>query len=336
MSLTATQLFRTLGGFLEWPGNVPVTWTDLYSMGYRWISPKIQHGIEFEYTRRDLHTTLDVVVNQLHNTNLKCVGWGFLTGEDATEEGHLAALLTNQYGLDGYIANAETSYMDSGYDNSIKFVTAFRSLCNKPLAVQSLGSATMSNSLPWAYAFNVKPWLDADADFMPESYWTNRGLTDGAAPWYKPFNCYLEWHIKLGVPVERIHPTTGIWNSSAFATADEYLVDLKNVSWRGFNHYTLEETSREALQVLAKGIGMGLADAEININPIPIPLPPMPTLSERTAKRRAEITALLDAQILDWKQSKVSYKDTRLGVLHKIVHQKDVDFLTTLKLLQKR
>jgi len=124
--------------------------------------------------------------------------------------------------------------------------------------------------------------------------------------------------------------------SAAFATADEYLVDLKNVSWRGFNHYTLEETSREALQVLAKGIGMGLADAEININPIPIPLPPMPTLSERTAKRRAEITALLDAQILDWKQSKVSYKDTRLGVLHKIVHQKDVDFLTTLKLLQKR
>src|SRR5438105_13139622 len=108
------MIWRTLGTSLAIPGNVIYTPTELHQLGFRWVSPKVQHGILFEYTRVGPQgpaipagTFLPNVVRAYHDAGLKVPGWGFLEGFDATAEGMLAAALVRTYSLDGYIANLE-------------------------------------------------------------------------------------------------------------------------------------------------------------------------------------------------------------------------------------
>jgi hypothetical protein len=149
----------------------------------------------------------------------------------------LGATLTAKLHGEFYIADCEDSYQ--GYDpkdpapglNRI-YVEAFTraakelNIANIPRALSSEGRV----------ALEMKPWIDAGWDAMPQAYWNSYAV-------YQPSLC-VDFYVKTtGWPIERVHPTIATFTGEGenrTVTLDQYAADLKSRGTVGFSYYLPE------------------------------------------------------------------------------------------------
>lgn len=163
------------------------------------------------------------------------IGWGWLQ-DDPEVEADLAAKLISKWKLQGYIANAEAPYEDSGFWKSEAFCQRFRDLCpHTPLAVSPMGQGAGPRP------FDYWAWMRAGAQILPQAYTNEYAIsvpevlipTDGA-----------------GIARHRVSPVLG---TSGFKNAyppDKYVAELKAAGTKGHSVWLLESTTDDVLRAL--------------------------------------------------------------------------------------
>lgn len=163
------------------------------------------------------------------------VGWGWLEG-DPEVEAEVAVNLCRQFGLQGYIANAEAPYEDDGWWKSVPFVARFRELApHAPLGLSYIGDGYPYRNL------DFYPWLEAGAAFLPQCYWST---------WATSIDPSVDAADRRGIPRERLFPTLG---TSAFQTpypAEFYDVEVTRLG-QPYSVWLLESTNDDYLRALA-------------------------------------------------------------------------------------
>jgi hypothetical protein len=145
--------------------------------------------------------------------------------------------LTAQYYGDFYIADCEDSYQ--GYNpkdpapalNRV-YVEAFEAAAK----AAGLGKLPRALSSEGRIALDMKPWLEAGWDALPQAYWCAYAV-------YQPSKC-VDFYVKeAGWPLRRIHPTIGTFTSEGEKRAvslEQYEANLKTRATRGFSFYLPE------------------------------------------------------------------------------------------------
>ena len=152
----------------------------------------------------------------------------------------LAVDLSVKYRADFYLADVEDSYQ--GYNQADPapllnrvYVEAFTraasaaGIANIPRALSSMGRV----------ALDMKPWIDAGWDAMPQAYWNAYAV-------YQPSLC-VDFYIQAGWPAGRIHPTIGTFTSEGekrTVSLEQYAGDLSVRPTRGFSVYLPESYLR--------------------------------------------------------------------------------------------
>ena len=222
---------------------------ELKENGFGWAAVQLHDGLAVDEVQDDWIQRFRAA-----SGGLPVGGWGVLR-TDPVAEAQLAQSLLARYGLDFYIADAESEYKyssDAGssdvrYARSREFVDAFRAgMPDLPAAVSSYCRADRED-IDW------ESWAGGGFDFLPQAYVNDLGdyvtpaeCTDGASKWF---------------PASAVHPTIGMYASRDPATPDAYTRLLAAAHTVGFSVY-LAETQKDpqAWSVLGDAIGtLGIA-----------------------------------------------------------------------------
>ena len=203
---------------------------DLATLGYRWVTVKAAHAL----TPENLGAA-EQLLDAASDAGLRRSIWTWCEG-DPEPEAKFHASLCRSLDVDALIPNCEFAYEFSGAWKSQVYAATIRDeLPETVIGVSVLGGASIpagETLSPYARWFDVKPWLDIDADFLPQAYWN-------MAPEYRPSNTVHTWQL-TGVPIERIHPTFGLWEVPAPKSAEDYRRDTPE-GVVGFSSYLLEQ-----------------------------------------------------------------------------------------------
>lgn len=214
---------------------------------YRWVTAKVAHGF---VDTRDGHTL--ALFDSVRARGMRVVPFVWAQSDDPAREAEFHATLAAHVGADGLIVNAEDAYEGAGRGKSAVYVRRLRELRpDLPLAVSVLGGAAIppgETLTPWERPFDVDPWLEAGADFMPQAYWNMRHPNlpppGDARHDYRPANCVRCWE-NAGVPRDRIRLTYGLWEVPSPVMAAQYVADTP-AGCAGFSSYLYEQYPVEA------------------------------------------------------------------------------------------
>ena len=291
------SLYATASLLCALPGNVPLSFADMHTLGYRYMAPQGVNGTRIVMDPADLRPgerPMPAYQDGLHAAGLKCAPWQKLYGGTADAvraEARACAEFIHRYRPDGMQVNPETEYKEDGYWRSRVYVDELQAeftrrglaMDSVEWAIQPLGGASIPSGMqtsPWAFNFDTEAWLELPNCWcLPEAYWAPQGSADGAGPEYRPYNCFDQWALKQAWPQERIGFTLGWWNSS-FAPPDMYMTDLRLVrnrfpGWRaGYGIYLADQMSLTLISQFAAGVDLGYAEPEVTVAEKPPPTQP--------------------------------------------------------------
>jgi len=148
----------------------------------------------------------------------------------------LAVSLCKKYHADFYLADLEdffkgysptdpTPALNKIYVDTFEAAAKEANLEKMPRALSSEGRI----------ALDMKPWINAGWDAMPQAYWNAYAV-------YQPSKC-VDFYSETGWPVARIHPTIGTFTSEGekrTVTLEQYDQDLKSRPIKGFSFFLPE------------------------------------------------------------------------------------------------
>jgi hypothetical protein len=207
----------------------------LRAAGFGWVAVRVQDGLSEDPVQDDW------VYRFRGASGLPVGGWGVLR-TDPEQEAALADRLLARYGLDFYIANAETEYEFSGptgpdserSGRSARFIRAFRSRRPAPFpaGLSSYCNASL-HDLEWS------AWRRAGFAFLPQAYVNDFG--DGAAP---P-TCAAA--ARGFFAASSVHPTIGVYEGQRGTVGLARYIDLLDAAGTvGFSVYLAETRMTEA------------------------------------------------------------------------------------------
>ncbi len=155
------------------------------SAGLSHVLIKIGHGPEpYRYnitTANDRVAPLVLALRGLGN-EFQIWGWQYTFGEEPEGDAHIAAALTQQYRLDGFVINAESEYKtEGGTGRAARYASTLRQdlqaagLSDLPVALSSYRYPSYHGEFPWSTFMAVCTLM------MPQVYWVTRGTPDPAA-----------------------------------------------------------------------------------------------------------------------------------------------------------
>lgn len=163
------------------------------------------------------------------------IGWGWLQ-DTPFAEAELAVSLCKQYGLDGYIANAEAPYEFDGFWKSAPFTQRFREKAPRaPLGLSYIGDGYPYRNLDFA------SWEKAGAAFLPQCYWATSATSISPA---------IGAIDRLGIDHDLVFPTLGTSGFQYPYPAEFYHAEMARLG-QPFNVWLLESTSDDTLRALA-------------------------------------------------------------------------------------
>jgi hypothetical protein len=238
------NLFDGAGVFLDNPGNLPGPWdlaAELEANHFTWIAFHVNNGLLQKAVPLDW---LDVF--RAHG--IAVGGWGY---EDARPrlEAMIADIAVREYGLQFYIADAESQYEQTkklhGWSRSSAFVAAFRALQpDLPAALTTYGAATAPFVLPIDYA----AWRDAGFQLLPQAYYNQFPKA------YRP-DMTVAHSLRAGWSLDQVHPVLGVYRQYAAAN---YLPLMAGLGTRGFSVFLADQATAAdyaALEPLAAASG---------------------------------------------------------------------------------
>jgi hypothetical protein len=238
------SLFTGAGVFVDNPGNLPGPWglaAALEANHFTWVAFHVNNGL----VQHDIPLDwLDVF--RAHG--IAVGGWGY---EDSKPliEAVLADLAVRRYGLEFFIADAESPYEQTkklhGWGRSKVFVNTFRSLePTLPAALTTYGAATA----PWVLPIDYASWRDAGFDLLPQAYYNQFPKA------YRP-DMTVAHSLRAGWPLDRVHPVIGVYRKYAAAN---YVPLLAGLGTRGFSVFLADQATAAdyaALEPLAAASG---------------------------------------------------------------------------------
>lgn len=170
-------------------------------------------------------------------------GWGWVEGDPASEA-ELAVGLCKDYGLHGYIANAEDPYeLPANFWKSAAFTERFRELAPAaPLAMSAQGHGD-----PWRF-LDYKSWTDANAVIMPQCYTGTPGDT-WATSIVDPLASLKAYDAAHGC-TSFVIPTLGTSTFDHSYPAAAYRSELRAFNVPASNIWLLESTTDDYLRAL--------------------------------------------------------------------------------------
>jgi hypothetical protein len=226
---TQPNLFAGAGVFVDNPGNLPGPWgvaAELEANHFRWIAFHVNNGLvpsDIPYDWIDVFRAHGIAVG----------GWGY---EDSKPliEAVLADLAVRRYGLEFFIADAESAYEQTkklhGWARSKTFTDTFRSLQpTLPAALTTYGAATA----PWVLPIDYASWRDAGFDLLPQAYYNQFPKA------YRP-DLTVAHALRAGWPLDRVHPVLGVYRRYAAANYVPLLADLGT---RGFSVFLADQAT---------------------------------------------------------------------------------------------
>jgi hypothetical protein len=239
---SSSNVFAGAGVFLDDPLNLPGPWglaDELEANHFSWIAFHVTNG----YKQIDIDP-MWISVFRAHG--IKVGGWGY---EDSAAliDAVLAHLAVQKYGLDFYIADAESPYEQTkkthGWKNSGTFVRVFRSLePTLPAALTTYGAATAPYVLPIDFA----TWRNAGFDLLPQAYYNQFPRQ------YRP-DLTIDHAQRAGWPLDRVHPVIGVYRKYPAAN---YVPLLQPLPTHGFSVFLADQATAAdyaALEPLAAG-----------------------------------------------------------------------------------
>lgn len=157
----------------------------LKTLGVRWAAVKVTNGVNgfnlqlINSGWKD--TILPAFFEAERAAGRKCMGWGYIYGDNPLGEAARAADQIKTYGLDGYIIDAEGEYKKPGRASAAKvYMEKLRRLCpSTPLALCSFRWPSFHPEFPWK-AFTDQMDAGKGDIHMPQVYW--QGATSTNAP----------------------------------------------------------------------------------------------------------------------------------------------------------
>jgi hypothetical protein len=231
------NLFDGAGVFVDNPGNLPGPWdlaASLEANHFTWVAFHVNNGLVQQDIPLDW---LDVF--RAHG--IAVGGWGYEDGRP-TIEAVLADLAVRRYGLEFFIADAESQYEQAkklhGWKRSAVFVDTFRSLePTLPAALTTYGAATAPFVLPIDYA----SWRNAGFDLLPQAYYNQFPKA------YRP-DMTVAHSLRAGWPLDRVHPVLGVYRKYPAAN---YIPLLAGLGTRGFSVFLADQATAADYAALA-------------------------------------------------------------------------------------
>jgi hypothetical protein len=166
-------------------------------------------------------------------------------------DAELAVSLCRKFNADLYLPDIEDhfqSYNPSDPTPALNrvYVDAFM----KALTKAGLSDMPRALSSEGRIALDMKPWIDAGFDAMPQAYWNSYAV-------YQPSLC-VDFYVQTGWPIGRIHPTIGTFTGEGEnrkVTLEDYEKDLNARPTSGFSYYLPESYLKDnnaAYRQLAK------------------------------------------------------------------------------------
>lgn len=161
-------------GFFIWKiqnceGGNPVAIADAaHQAGFTHVLIKIADGAWPVNIDRMTNTDLlPPVVDALRAKGIQVWGWHYVYGNDPLAEANIAIRRIQQFGLDGYVIDAEIEYKQPGKDAAARrFMKKLReNLPHLPMALSSYRFPSYHPQLPW------KVFLESVDYNMPQVYW---------------------------------------------------------------------------------------------------------------------------------------------------------------------
>jgi hypothetical protein len=223
------NVFDGAGVFLDDPLNLPGPWglaTELEQNHFTWVAFHLTNG----FVQRELDP-MWIDVFRAHG--IRVGGWGYADGA-ALIDAAIADIAVRKYGLDFWIADAESSYEQTkklrGWKNSSTFTRVFRSLQpTLPAAITTYGAATPPFVLPIDYA----SWRNAGFDLLPQAYYNQFPKT------YRP-DMTIDHAQRAGWPLDRVHPVIGVYRKYPAAN---YVPLLQALPTRGFSVFLADQAT---------------------------------------------------------------------------------------------
>jgi hypothetical protein len=222
-------LFSGAGVFVDNPGNLPGPWglaAALEANHFTWVAFHVNNGLVQSEIPLDW-------VEVLRAHGIAVGGWGY---EDSKPliEAVLADLAVRRYGLEFFIADAESPYEQTkklhGWGRSRIFVDTFRSLePTLPAALTTYGAATA----PWVLPIDYASWRNAGFDLLPQAYYNQFPKS------YRP-DMTVAHSVRAGWPLDRVHPVLGVYRKYAAAN---YVPLLEGLGTRGFSVFLADQAT---------------------------------------------------------------------------------------------
>jgi hypothetical protein len=166
---------------------------------------------------------------------VKVFGWVWVEG-DPIREADQAVSISEDFGLDGLIVNAEIHYEGASAWKSEVFARRFRELAPyTPLAVSHIGYG--AGPRPFDYG----AWMRHGAIFMPQAYTDKYAIS--VPEILRPLD-------EAGIPRSLVVPTLGTSTFQNHYSASQYVAELKAAGIRDFNVWLLENTLDGDLRTL--------------------------------------------------------------------------------------
>jgi len=217
---TPPNVFSGVGLFVDNPQDFPDAETVagwLQAAHFTWVAMHIDDVGTLDWTDPTWIPTM-----RAHGIEVGI--WG-VEGSNPIAGAAVANLALQLYGLDFYVADAETPYEgkrgSTGWRRSATFVSAFRAMQpTTPAALVTLGAAKAPYVLPIDFA----AWRNGAFDLLPEAYYNQY-------PGYRP-DLTVAHAERAGWPLDAVHPVIGVYHHYPAA---KYVPLLQNLGTRGFS-----------------------------------------------------------------------------------------------------
>jgi hypothetical protein len=223
------SLFSGAGVFLDNPGNLPGPGglaAALEANHFTWVAFHVNNGlVQFDIPADWIQV--------LRAHGVAVGGWGYEDNQPFIEA-VLADLAVRRYGLDFFIADAESPYEQTkrlhGWRRSKIFVDMFRSLePTLPAALTTYGAATA----PWVLPIDYASWRNAGFDLLPQAYYNQFPKAD------RP-DMTVAHSLRAGWPLDRVHPVIGVYRQYAAAN---YVPLLTGLGTHGFSVFLADQAT---------------------------------------------------------------------------------------------